>query len=117
MSLITSSEDEHEFTLVGVDHDRATATTRMTVAGDIDRISAGRLRDTCAATLRTHLPRLLQLDVAGVAFLDSSGLRGLLACHDLAGRAGCRLVLVGTPEAVHLILKITDLLEHFGVSG
>lgn len=51
------------------------------------------------------------LDMAGVAFVDSSGLRVLIQAHQAAGEAGRTLVLTNPSDAV------TRLLEISGVAG
>lgn len=57
----------------------------------------------------------LHLDLARVDFIDSSGLRVLVAAHHALDEAGHRLVLDAAGEAVERLLEITGLREHFNL--
>lgn len=49
------------------------------------------------------------LDLSGVTFIDSSGLRSLVAAHKRAAEAGGGLVLVDPSEPVLRLLSLTGL--------
>jgi anti-anti-sigma factor len=52
---------------------------------------------------------LIVLDLRGLTFMDSTGLRLLVAADARARDAGHRLAIVKGPEAVHRVLEITGL--------
>jgi anti-anti-sigma factor len=85
---------------------------RVTVAGEMDMLSATVLQDAVADVLGRR-PRRIELDLHDVTFLDSAGIRTLLTCHAEAGRAGCELNLVDPHPRVYRVLEITGLLGHF----
>jgi anti-sigma B factor antagonist len=79
----------------------------------------GDLDLSAAEPLETELGRLLGepgldavvLDLRGVAFLDSSGLRIVVMAHMRSREAGRRFVLVRGAETVHRVFEITRMSE------
>lgn len=59
----------------------------------------------------------LQLDMTGVEFIDSSGLRTIVSAHHRFEEAGRRLVLVGTSESVDLLFGLTGLRDHLHIDA
>lgn len=55
------------------------------------------------------------IDVRGVEFMDSSGLRTLVAASLRAGRRGGRIVLRNVGPRLWRLLEITGLNDHFGI--
>lgn len=55
------------------------------------------------------------IDVRGVEFMDSSGLRTLVAASLRAGRRGGRIVLRDVGPRLWRLLEITGLNDHFGI--
>ena len=55
------------------------------------------------------------MDLSGVSFLDSSGIRALLLCHADAEQASCRMTITDAHRMVYQVLEITCLLDHFGL--
>jgi len=58
----------------------------------------------------------VSLDLTGVGFIDSSGLRAIVTTHQRLDEAGHRLVLTGVSDAVQRLLEITGLEAHLHVS-
>jgi len=52
---------------------------------------------------------VIVLDLRGLTFIDSTGLRLLVAADSRAREAGHRLAIARGPEAVHRVLEITGL--------
>ena len=48
-------------------------------------------------------------DLAGLSFMDSTGLRLIVAAAARAGEAGRRFVVVRGPDPVHRVLELTGL--------
>jgi anti-anti-sigma factor len=87
----------------------------MSVSGELDALSADLLRTAVADVLRRHRPERIDMDLHGVTFLDSAGIRALLLCQSDAQRAGSRVTLSRARPGVHRVLEITGLLDHFGL--
>jgi anti-anti-sigma factor len=88
---------------------------RITVAGDVDAASTAGLQKAVVEVLRRHRPRSVDLDLAGVTFLDSAGISGLLLCLADARQIDCEFALRNTPTTVYRLLQVAGLLEHFGL--
>ena len=54
----------------------------------------------------------IALNLQGVDFIDSSGLRSIVTGHQALEGGGNRLVLVGVSDAVTRLLEITGLQDH-----
>lgn len=93
------------------------AAAQMLVHGELDTPNTDRLHQAVTDLLREQRPHSLEMDLRGVTFLDSSGIRTLLHCHDDAERQGCLFRVTGAAPGVHRVLEITGLLEHLGVTG
>jgi anti-anti-sigma factor len=53
--------------------------------------------------------RVIVLDLRGLTFMDSTGLRLLVAADARAREMGRQLTIIKGPEAVHRVLEITGL--------
>lgn len=53
--------------------------------------------------------KLLVLDLSGLTFLDSTGLRLMVTADQRARKAGRRVAIVKGPETVHRVFTITKL--------
>ena len=58
----------------------------------------------------------IEVDFAGVTFMDSVGLQVLVDLHQRATAAGGAVVITNPPQGVKRLLRITDLASQFGVS-
>jgi anti-sigma B factor antagonist len=88
----------------------------IAVAGELDAYSAPAL-ESLATELRAGGAATFTLDLSQTSFIDSSGLRTLLALHArLAEPAAGGLVLRAPSDPVTRLLEITGLTEHFTVS-
>ena len=86
----------------------------VSVVGEIDLGTAGRLSEAAVAAVQQIGPNLV-LDLSGVTFMDSTGLKVLLAVHKRAELSGGRLVLAGPTRSVDRIVKITGFDQTFAV--
>jgi anti-anti-sigma factor len=99
--------------------------------GDMVAVSAIGELDLATANLldeelrRVHelSPRLLVLDLRGLRFLDSTGIRTILAADARAQEDGAQLKVVRGPEAVDRIFRLTgigdrlDIVDEFSGRG
>jgi anti-anti-sigma factor len=97
-------------------HCRDSEPPRMLVFGELDAVTAGPLQKAVVDLLREQRPHCIQLDLHGVSFLDSAGIRALLLCQADAQQADCQIRLTKPQPAVYRVLQITGLLEHFGLT-
>ena len=80
------------------------------VRGEIDAHSAPALGDA----LRTHSGNL-DLDLAGVEFVDSSGLRVLIESHQLLEARGDRLTIVDPSPPVQRMFELSVVDEYLNI--
>ena len=83
----------------------------IAVAGELDAFSAPSLEELAADAGADGAP--ITLDLARTTFIDSSGLRSLLALHAKLERNGVALTLRAPSDPVTRLLGITGLDTHF----
>jgi len=79
--------------------------TILAVSGEIDVSTSPRLADA----LRAHAAGPLVLDLTGVAFMDSTGLRVLLDLRRAAAEGGLPLAIVCPEGPARLILEVAGV--------
>jgi anti-anti-sigma factor len=86
----------------------------LVLRGELDPHTAPALRDEIEGAVSPST-EVLVLDVAGLRFIDSSGLRVIIGTHkDMAAR-DARLVLRSPTETTRRLLDITGLSDHIPV--
>ncbi|MGH3780635.1 MAG: STAS domain-containing protein [Pseudonocardiaceae bacterium] len=83
----------------------------VTVTGEVDVLTAPRLADCLTAQLATA--RVVVVNLDGVRFLASAGLRALFEANELATHQDRDLRLVCNSPTANLVLETTGLREHF----
>jgi anti-anti-sigma factor len=83
---------------------------RVVVVGDVDLSSAAVLRDGLLRVLHDRDPAVVEVDLAGVAFLDCTGIGALAAVYHTAVRSGRRLRVTDPQPIVRKVLELTGLL-------
>jgi anti-anti-sigma factor len=91
----------------------ADGTVTVTAAGELDMTSAPELVAVLREAIRTHGPSRVDLDLTGVTFMDSTGIQVLVAAN---ADVGGGLRITGTSPAVFRLLRLTGVLEEFGLS-
>lgn len=81
---------------------------RIALRGELDLFSAKALEEELDRLEPTR-PEVLVLDLRELSFIDSSGLRVVLAADGRARDEGRKLVLVRAPEGVQRIFNIAGL--------
>jgi len=84
----------------------------IAIAGELDAHSAPALRDELAASSG---PDDIVVDMSGITFMDSSGLRVLIDAHQRAADSDSRLVLCAPSSSVRRVLQIAGVLDHLEV--
>lgn len=85
----------------------------VTLRGELDLGSIGGLQERLTAIERGE-PERIVLDLSGLSFIDSSGLRMLLLADGRARERGRELVLTSSTDAVQRMFEMTgarDLLR------
>src|SRR5919205_2234267 len=78
----------------------------VTLRGELDLATAPELEQLLIE--RIDASQEVVVDLRGLEFMDSSGIRVLVAAHARAGRTGTRLVIV-RPERGHPVAKIIEV--------
>lgn len=86
------------------------------VAGEIDLSTSDRLDTELEHLMEASDGREIVLDLSGVVFLDSTGLRTLWAARQRAQSAGSRLILAAPSEPVMRVLRVTRLDKVFQIA-
>lgn len=95
---------------ISIEHDDGT--TVASLAGDLDGDTCAELEAALGAAASTGS---LVVDLAGLTFIDSSGITALVEAREACiGRDGAFSLRATTPS-VRRVLEITGLLEHFGI--
>ena len=81
---------------------------RVVLIGELDIASSEGLENELAA-IEADSPETVVLDLRRVEFIDSTGLRALIAADQRARSEGRRLAVVRGPNAVERLLAVTQL--------
>lgn len=84
------------------------------LSGDLDLVTADEAKRRLSETIDAH-PRPLQLELADMGFIDSTGLGTLVAIHHHAANAGVPVTLAGVSSQVRRVMQITRLDELFEI--
>jgi anti-anti-sigma factor len=95
----------------GVDSRARDGAVIVTVAGAIDLSTAGLVEHRVCEALAAGC-RSLVLDLSGVSFIDSSGLRAVLVADQSCRAADAELALVRGPATVQRVFQITGTERH-----
>jgi anti-anti-sigma factor len=98
---------------LNIDRNEHTATVR--ISGEIDLTSAPRLEDEVTGLIGDSVSNLT-IELGGVSFMDSTGLRVLLKASKLLEGAGGNLVLRHPSDPVRRLLEISGLDTHFEIA-
>lgn len=83
----------------------------VVLAGELDPHSADSVAEALHALGGDEAVTRVVVDLAGVGFIDSSGLRVLLAADEALTANGSKLVLRSPSDAARRLFEITDLLD------
>jgi anti-anti-sigma factor len=84
--------------------------------GELDLLSAPRLQEQLERSLVDER-RIVVLDMHGLQFVDSAGLRVILAAHEHAREQGCEFALTRGSDQVQRLLSIAGVDEHLRIIG
>jgi anti-sigma B factor antagonist len=87
----------------------------VSLSGELDLSSALAFEEELRRIEQETRPRVLVLDLRTLKFLDSTGLRLILAAHARALKRGGRLSIVQGSDAVRRIFRLTGVMERLNV--
>ncbi len=88
----------------------------LLVYGEIDVMTAPRLHEALNLVIREG-PPILQVDLANVTFIDSTGLSALVVAHRQLDELGGELRLVSVPPKVARVFELVGLDARFKLSS
>jgi len=86
-------------------------TVQVSPVGEVDLATAHVLRDVVLRVLREQTPAILDIDLAGVAFFDCSGIGVLIAVRHAAVQARGQVTVSNPRPIVRRILQLTGQLD------
>jgi anti-sigma B factor antagonist len=86
-------------------------TARLVLSGELDLATVPRVQQAVDATLAQGA-RTLIVDLSGLGFIDSSGLRLFVVLHQRAAAEGWKLSLIRPPERAMTVFKVSGLEEN-----
>ena len=89
-----------------IDVQRDDTTATITVSGEIDLETSGALHDALTSASRC---RTVHLDLSGVEYMDSTGLRTVLVAKGDIERAGGSLDVTAASSIVSRLIEITGI--------
>jgi anti-anti-sigma factor len=95
-----------------VSPDGADGELLLCVSGELDLATERELSEVIGKALAKG-PKRLVVDMAGVSFFSSTGLRVLMASNREAQELGCELALRAVPAQAVRILQITGTEDYF----
>jgi anti-anti-sigma factor len=96
--------------LLEVETERSDGRIRLALRGELD-ISSAPVLEEALGRLEEAPPPLLLIDLRGLEFMDSTGLRTVVSADQRAREQGRRLCVVRGPEPVDRIFTVTRLDE------
>ena len=85
-------------------------TVTLLLAGELDIATAGRV-EALLTGAEAGDARQIVLDLSGLTFMDSTGVRLVLAAHIRSREDSGRLALVRGPDAVHRVFELSGVAE------
>jgi anti-anti-sigma factor len=98
-----------ERTELSIDVQRTPAEVVVSLAGEIDLSTVGRLSNMVSEVLASEPPPRVVLDMTGVTFCDSQGLGTLVVLSRKASMSQSCLVLTNVADFLLRVLDITGL--------
>jgi anti-sigma B factor antagonist len=97
-----------------IDASRSGDAAVLSLHGELDVATTAQLEEALAAA-SVERPRRLIVDLSGLEFMDSTGLRAVLAANEDAREAEHELVLVQGPQQVQRLLELTRAVDHLRI--
>jgi anti-sigma B factor antagonist len=100
--------------ILDVDTEERDELVRIALRGELDLSTVGKVESELDLA-EARRPQLIVLDMSGLTFLDSTGLRLVVTADERARGDGRRLVIVRGPDTVNRVFTITRLGERLEI--
>src|SRR5262245_14830014 len=90
------------------------AVTVVEMTGELDSNTSRSVRDELTELAGTS--KRLLLDMSGVTYMSSAGLRLMLLIYRQADATGCRIALTGVSPEIRAVMSATGFLQFFAMS-
>ncbi len=87
----------------------------LILSGEIDLTVAPHLREVGAEMAKTVAPGRLEVDLAAVTFIDSSGLGALISLRNATRQSGASLVLIRPSPSVERFFELAGVKDSFSI--
>ncbi len=87
-------------------------TARLALSGELDLATVPRVEQAVDEAKLAQGARTLIVDLSGLSFVDSSGLRLFVVLHQRSTAEGWRLSLIRPPEQAMTIFRVSGLEEN-----
>ena len=98
-------------TILDVHEEGSEGFAHLTLRGELDLSTVPKVEEALRRVEESR-PEVIVLDLGGVTFLDSTGLRMVVTADQRARAEDRRLAVVRGPESVQRVFAITRLDEH-----
>ncbi|HXP28212.1 MAG TPA: STAS domain-containing protein [Solirubrobacteraceae bacterium] len=88
----------------------------LVLSGELD-LASRPLLDVAVSCVQRRDTEALVLDLSEVAFMDSTGLHGVLAAKTLCAAHGCTFVLVRGPSQVQRLFELSGVIDELPFRG
>jgi anti-sigma B factor antagonist len=99
-----------------IDASRSGDAAVLSLHGELDVATTAQLEEALAVAAGEH-PRRLIVDLSGLEFMDSTGLRAVLAANENAREGEHEFVLVQGPHQVQRLLELTRAVDHLQIAA
>jgi anti-sigma B factor antagonist len=90
--------------------DESTGLARIAVLGEVDLSNAATLTEAMASTYTNSVTKAITVDLAELAFLDSTAIAALLNARRAASAQGVPFTVVNARGMVRRVLEVTGVL-------
>jgi anti-anti-sigma factor len=90
--------------------DREGRKVSVVATGEMDIVAAGPFGNTLCELVESEPTELIEVDLGGLIFIDSTGTAALKRAHRTAARHACTLVLTNATGLVLRVLELTGTL-------
>jgi anti-sigma B factor antagonist len=88
----------------------------LVLRGELDMASSPALEEA-VRQICTDSAETLTVDLSGLTFMDSTGLRVVLLAKELCERHGCELLVIPGPAQIQRLFEVTGILERLPFSS
>jgi anti-sigma B factor antagonist len=88
----------------------------LVLSGELDMASSPALEDAVRG-ICTDSAEALTVDLSGLTFMDSTGLRVVLLAKELCEHHRCEFLVIPGPAQIQRLFEVTGILERLPFSG